>query len=104
MNFAFLLKCKMPDGSVSHFVWQTGRHSTRAQAEKWVQKEFDENGVVAPGMKKNGTELLGVIDGGECREDDQVSTQKLFEDACKKAIRQDNKAKQPQAEPEKAAA
>jgi len=100
MTYALILKCKLPDGKISHYVWQTARSSSLKDAQKWVVSEF----AINESMKNVGAELLEVIDGAQqtCNSFDE--SMKLHDSVCKQAEKLDAKAAKKVVEPEKAEA
>lgn len=98
MHFAFILRCKLPDGKICHLAWQR-LASTRKEVEKHVRDAF--------GKDRNGcpvdTELVELIEAGECKEGYENSIQ-LYEDACSKVLKLNAKAGKPAKEPVKAEA
>lgn len=89
MHFAFILRCKLPDGKICHLAWQR-LASTRKEVEKHVRDAFakDRNGCPV------GTDLVELIEAGECKEGYENSIQ-LYEDACNKIRKLDTKAGKP---------
>lgn len=102
MHFAFVLRCKLPNGKICHLAWQK-LASSRKEMEKHIRESFAKNGAYLPGNHPPGkSELLELIEAGECKEGYENSTQ-LYEDACNKARKLDEKeakaAKTPKIEP-----
>jgi len=108
MHFAFILRCKLPNGTIRHLAWQK-LASSRKDVEKHIREKFAVTGAYLPGDHPPGkSELLDLIEAGECKDGYENSVQ-LYEDACNKALKLDKKSEKPvkvdpaKAEPEKAA-